>query len=163
MKLYDRNGDGTLDAKELSASPPLLELLKNLKARSPDHPDSLTADDISGRLDEWIKSPTILMPGMVMVSLDDKRLDGATVTLEPEPFLGSSYHSHQGETNAAGMANLDPELKDYPLGIYVGLYRVRISKIVDGKEIIPCATTPKANLAVKSSTTSASVESSYSN
>ena len=47
MKLYDNNGDGTLDAKELRASPPLAELLKNLKARSPGHPDCLTAEDIS--------------------------------------------------------------------------------------------------------------------
>ena len=31
---------------------------------------------------------------------------------------------------------MDPELKDYP-GIYVGLYRVRISKKVNGKETLP--------------------------
>ena len=35
MKLYDTNGDGTLDAKELQASPPLLELLKNLEGDLP--------------------------------------------------------------------------------------------------------------------------------
>ena len=52
MKLYDTNGDGKLDAKELAASPPLVELLKNLKARSPDHPDFLTEADIAGRLRE---------------------------------------------------------------------------------------------------------------
>jgi hypothetical protein len=64
-------------------------------------------------------------------------LEGATVTYEPEPFLGSSYHSHQGQTNVAGIAELDPELKEYPGDIYVGLYRVRISKKVNGKETIP--------------------------
>ena len=30
------------------------------------------------------------------------------------------------------MARLDPELKDFPGDIYVGLYRVRISKKVNG-------------------------------
>ena len=137
MKLYDRNGDGTLDAKELTASPPLEELLKNLKSRSAGHPDGLTAEDISSRLDEWLKAPTILLPGTVVVTLDGKPLEGATVIFEPEPFLGSSYHSHQGKTNAAGMAILDAELKDFPNEIYVGLYRVRISKIVGGKESLP--------------------------
>ena len=97
MKLYDKNGDGTLDAKELRASPPLVELLKNLKARSPGHPDSLTAADISGRMEEWVKAPAILLPGLAMVYLDGKMLEGATVTYEPEPFLGSSYHAHRGK------------------------------------------------------------------
>ena len=31
---------------------------------------------------------------------------------------------------------MNPDLDDYP-GIYVGLYRVRISKKVDGKETLP--------------------------
>jgi hypothetical protein len=136
MKLYDANGDGTLDVKELKASPPLGNLLENLKTRFPDHPDSLTAADISGRLEEWVKSPATLFTGMAIVYLDGKSLEGATVAFEPEAFLGSSYHSHQGQTNAAGTAILDAELKDYP-GIYVGLYRVRISKKVDGTETLP--------------------------
>jgi hypothetical protein len=136
MKLYDKNSDGTLDAKELAACPPLIELLKNLKARFPEHPESLTAADISGRMEEWVKDPTTLQPGEVMVYLDGKMLEGATVKYEPEPFLGSSYHPHQGQTDTAGMATLDPELKGYP-GIYVGLYRVRISKMVNGKETLP--------------------------
>ncbi len=137
LKLYDKNGDGTLDAKELKASPPLMELLQNLKAKSPGHPDSLTAADIAGRLGEWIKTPAILLPATPTIYLDGKPLEGATVTYEPEPFLGSSYHSHQGQTNVAGAAVLDAELKDFPNGIYVGLYRIRISKKVNGKETIP--------------------------
>ncbi len=137
MKLYDKNRDGTLDAKELGASPPLKELLANLKKRTPSHPDSLNAEDISGRLEEWVKDPSTLFPVAVTVYLDDKLLDGATVTYEPEPFLGSSYHSHQGQTDKNGTAVLDPELQGYP-GIYVGLYRVRISKKdPSGKETLP--------------------------
>ena len=137
VKLYDKNGDGALDLKELAASPPLLELLKNLKARSHDHPDSLTAADISGRLAEWLAAPAILLPGSATVYLDGKMLEGATVTYEPEPFLGPSYHCHQGQTDVTGAVLLDAELKDYPGTIYVGLYRVRISKMMGGKETIP--------------------------
>ena len=32
---------------------------------------------------------------------------------------------------------LDAELKDYPGNIYVGLYKVRISKKVNGRETLP--------------------------
>ncbi len=137
LKLYDTNGDDTLDAKELKASPPLRELLENLKVRPGGHPDSLTAVDVAGRLDEWLKAPATLMPGTATVYLDGKPLEGATVTFEPEPFLGPSYHSHQGQTDAYGTFVLDPELKDFPGHIYVGLYRVRISKKVNGKETLP--------------------------
>jgi hypothetical protein len=136
MKLYDKNDDGVLDAKELHASPPLLELLKNVQGRSPGHPESLTEADISGRLKEWVEATATLFPGTAMVFLDGKMLEGATVTFEPEPFLGSSYHAHQGQTNATGSAELDRELANYP-GIYVGLYRVRISKKINGKETLP--------------------------
>ena len=68
--------------------------------------------------------------------LDGKPLAGATVTYEPEPFLGSSYQAHQGLTDVSGTAILDPEFKDYP-GLYVGLYTVRISKQEYGKETLP--------------------------
>lgn len=47
MALYDKNGDGKLDRKELDASPLLRDLLDNLKAANSGHPDSLTKDDIS--------------------------------------------------------------------------------------------------------------------
>ena len=156
MKLYDKNADGMLDANELRASPPLWDLLQNLKAQSPDHPDTLTAADIAGRLEEWVKSPATILPAMAVVYLDGKPLPKATVTFEPEPFLGPSYHSHQGTTTVgAGIAQLDPELKAAGNGVYVGLYRVRISKKVDGKETLPRATTRKRNSAWNSPPASA--------
>ena len=108
MKLYDKNGDGVLDANELKSSPPLFDLLQNLKARASDHPDTLTAADIASRLEGWNKNPTILIPAVGMVAVNGKPLEGATVTFEPEPFLGPSYHSHQGRTNGAGLFQLDP-------------------------------------------------------
>jgi hypothetical protein len=152
LKLYDKNGDGTLDAKELKASPPLWDLLQNLKSQSSGHPDTLNAEDISGRLEEWVKNPTTLLPAMAIVYLDGKPLPGATVTLEPEPFLGPSYRSHQGQTNGAGITQMDPDLKEFGSGIYVGLYKVRISKLVDGKETLPARYNKETELGVELAT-----------
>jgi hypothetical protein len=137
MRLYDKNQDGTLDAKELTASPPLAELLKNVKAREPNHADSLTAADIQRRLEEWNKSPVTLVSGVSIVQLDGKPLPDATVTFEPEPFLGSSYRVHHGKSDVTGACQLDADVPEFPQNIYVGLYRVRISKLVNGKESIP--------------------------
>ena len=134
------------DVKELQASPPLMDLLQNLKAQPSGHPDTLTEADIAGRLEEWVKSSTTLLPAIPTVWLDGRPLAGATVTFEPEPFLGPSYRSHKGETNGAGIARLDPDLQDFP-GVHVGLYRIRISKTADGKEIVPGASTRKRNSA----------------
>ncbi len=146
MKLYDANGDGTLDKKELSASPPLLELLENLKTRPGGHPDSLTAADIATRFEEWVKAPANLFTISPTVYLDGAPLAGATVTYDPEPFLGSSYHPHQGKTDVHGGAGLEPEVKGFP-GIYVGLYRVRISKKdPSGNETLPARYNTKTEL-----------------
>jgi hypothetical protein len=114
-----------------------VELLLNLKARKPGQADVLTAGDIKQCIEEWVNAPVTLVPAMPVVYLDGKTLEGASVIFDPEPFLGPSYHRHQATANAAGMADLDPELPAYPHCLYVGLYRVRISKIVDGKESIP--------------------------
>jgi hypothetical protein len=136
MDLYDKNGDGTLDAQELKASPPLVELLKNLQKWEPGHPESLTRDDLAARFKAWNEDTSTLFNVTPTVNLDGKPIEGATVTYDPEPFLGPSFHAHEGTTNAAGLALLKPELSGFP-GIYVGLYRVSISKMVNGKEMIP--------------------------
>ena len=137
METYDKNHDGKLDAKELEASPPLQELLLNLKHREPSHPDFLTGDDIKRRMQEWIDAPATLFSSSVIVRLDGQPLEGAKVTYTPEKFLGPSYHEHSATTNVGGGGSLDAELPDFPNEIYVGLYRVTISKIVNGKESLP--------------------------
>ena len=145
MRLYDKDGDGKINAKELEASPPLRELLLNIKAKSAPRgepvsltaADALTAADIQARLEEWNKSPSTLVSARFTVELDGKPLEGATVTFEPEPFLGASFKTHTGKTDAAGNVELDPDLPQYPRLMYVGLYKVSVSKMVNGKELIP--------------------------
>jgi hypothetical protein len=78
----------------------------------------------------------------VKVTLNGRPLVEATVTLEPEPFLGDEIKAATGLTNAFGTTSPsipkeerpDPTL---PGGAHFGIYKVKISKIVDGKETIP--------------------------
>ena len=86
MRLYDQNGDGKLDAKELEASPPLGELLLNLKHQEPARGDCLTAADIQKRLEEWNKNTAIMVPAQFMVFLDGKLLLARQSRSSPSPF-----------------------------------------------------------------------------
>jgi hypothetical protein len=133
---YDTSGDGKLDAEELEQSPPLAAMLATVKQHDPSHGDYLTADDIAGRIKSWLRADAIVAGGSVVVLLDGKPLAGATVTLEPEPWLGPSYRTSSGTTGVSGYATMSRTLEAYP-GIYYGLYRVRISKKVDGRETVP--------------------------
>ncbi len=79
-------------------------MLATVKKLDPSHGDWLTADNIAGRITSWLKSDTIVTGGDVVVLLDNKPLADASVTLEPEPWLGPAYHASTGKTNAAGYA-----------------------------------------------------------
>jgi hypothetical protein len=76
------------------------------------------------------------------VTLDGEPLAGATVTFEPESFLGSDIKSAVAVTTPFGdvAPTIPPEERPDPKlpgGAQFGLYKVRISKIVNGKETIP--------------------------
>ena len=130
---YDDNGDGRLDDEELEKCPALEEALERVDA---DNDGMLTAGEIAARVDGWLSSGSTVLSGTVLVKLDEKPLEGATVTFEPEEFLGSAFKPCSGVTSPLGEASLKGPLAAYP-GIYVGFYRVKISKNVGGQETIP--------------------------
>ncbi len=142
---YDTNADGKLDAQELQASPALAALLGTVKNQDAGHPDSLTAEDIAARVAAWRQSGSVLIGGRSKITLDGKPLAGAVVTWEPEPYLGSSYRPLSGTSNDHGYAYIAPAQEGYA-GIYPGLYTVRISKKVEGKETIPACYNEKSLL-----------------
>jgi hypothetical protein len=64
------------------------------------------------------------------------------VTFEPEAFLGDQIKKAVGVTTMYGdaMPTISPEDRPDPKmpgGVHLGLYKVRISKIVNGKEAVP--------------------------
>jgi hypothetical protein len=145
LKRYDANSDGKLDAKELEKSPALAALLVTVKKQDSGHADSLTAEDIAARVESWMRGGIVLLGGGSWVTLDGKPLEGALVTWEPEPYLGSNYHPLSGTTRSSGYAAISPALEGFP-GIYPGLYTVRISRKVEGRETIPARYNEKSIL-----------------
>ena len=145
---YDSNGDGKLDAKELEKSPALAALLRTVKSHEAGHADVLTAEDIAARVEAWKKNGGVLFSSRMRVTLDGKPLEGAVVSLEPEPYLGPAYQPSSGTTNKSGYAYLSVTVEGYQ-GLYPGLYTVRVSKKVEGKETLPACYNEQSTLGLE--------------
>jgi hypothetical protein len=133
MALYDSNHDGFLDAKELDSCPGLKSVLavfdKNQDGK-------LSLAEIEEGLTAMQEGQISLVSVPCKITINGQPLEGANVALEPESFLGTDLKPAQGPSNVKGHVALQIEGAKHP-GCYVGLYRVRISKIEDGRETIP--------------------------
>jgi hypothetical protein len=139
IALYDSDGNGRIAGPELDASPPLQAALARLDT---DGDGGISAAEIAERVKAWKAMRTGLASVRCHVTLDGRPLAGAQLVLEPEPFLGDNIKAAAGETNPFGdvaptVAPEDLPDPSLPGGVHFGLYRVRISKPVDGREILP--------------------------
>lgn len=139
MELYDANGDGAVAGDELDAAPALKAALGTLDA---DGDGQVSAADVTRRVESWQATRGGVTSVLVYVTLDGAPLPGATVTFEPEPYLGSEIQAAVGVTNIDGVAApMIPKEKrptpNMPPGMQLGLYKVRISKQNGGAETIP--------------------------
>jgi hypothetical protein len=129
---YDANKDGVLDAKEMEACPGLLGALKRIDK---DNDNRLTADEIADRL-TFFQQQGMLGDASVSATLDGRPLAGATITLVPEKFMGSSIKSASAITDELGSGFFKMEGTEY-IQVAFGYYRVQVSKKVQGRETIP--------------------------
>ena len=130
---YDKNGDGVISGNELDKCPALKSALKFYDH---DGDGKVTAEAITARIQKWQASKQALVSVTLAIELDGQKLEGANVTLDPEPFLGPNLSPATGVTDGQGMA--DPRVEQTTLrGVSPGLYKLRISKKVDGRETIP--------------------------
>lgn len=148
LSQYDTNGDGKISGDELKACPALKVALKRIDTNGD---GALSADEIAARIQSWIDSRTIVTNGTVIVTLDTKPLEGATVTFEPEPFLGPAFKVCSGKTDQGGSAYVTSDDAKFP-GIYLGFYRVRISKKAGGQETIPARFNTQSELGYEAAT-----------
>src|SRR3954468_7907724 len=139
MEMYDTNGDGVVSGVELEHAPGLKAALGNLDT---DGDKGVSAEEGTARVNAWKAMKTGTASARCHVTLDGEPLPSATVTFEPEQFLGDEIKTAIGTTNPFGDVvpsipieqRPDPKM---PSGAHFGLYKVRISKIVNGKETIP--------------------------
>ena len=136
---YDANRDGLIDRQELEKAPALKASIGNLDTNKD---RKVSGQEIAARVQSWKDSKIGLMSLACTVTLDGKSLSGATVTFQPEECLGPEVPSASGRTDNDGLAAISRPLTPpdpYPAlpGICCGLYRVTVSKTLDGKETIP--------------------------
>ena len=133
MDQYDTNHDGKLDANELKQCPALALSVDSLDTN---HDGVLTVDEIAAHLKQRKESPAVVASVNTRVVLDGQPLAGATVTYEPEKFMGPAYQASSSVTDSDGFVDIKGQDPKYP-GLYLGFYRVRISKMQGGKESLP--------------------------
>jgi hypothetical protein len=95
-----------------------------------------------------MNAPKTLFSIRLTVSLNSVPLEGATVLLEPEKFLQPEIEAAEGLTDASGAAAL-VRVKSRETGVFPGVYNVRVSKVVDGKETIPSKYNEKTELGLE--------------
>jgi hypothetical protein len=120
---YDTNKDGSLDSEELQKCPALKAGMNRVDKNGDGR---LTADELADRL-KFLKDQGFTTSVMVDVRLDGRPLEGATVTLVPERFMGTGYQRASGVTDREGTTSLRREGSDDD-GIPSGYYRVEVSK-----------------------------------
>lgn len=131
---YDSDGDGAISEEEAEAAPGLAKAFPKIDK---DSDGEITAEEIEARIVYYQTATSYVVPGSCKVTYKRKPLAGANVTFEPEEFLGPSFKPCVGVTDPTGAVFVTDPNGDLP-GIYVGFYRVRISKEKEnGDEMIP--------------------------
>lgn len=132
IKLYDTNKDRKISGDELDKCPALKSAMNRLDTAQT---GAITAEQITDRIKRWQETKLGRTGVTAMVLRGGVPLEGATVRLVPEAFLGQNMKVAQGVTNMHGAASLSIETKgaDDPPGVPPGFYRVEITK--DGVNI----------------------------
>jgi hypothetical protein len=138
METYDKDGDGLITDKELDGAVSLKAAIKNLDS---DDDNKISSEEIKNRIVAWQNQKIGLMQFQCIVTMDGSPLSGVKITFEPEEFLGDVIRGAEATTNIVGTATPvippDQQGEDQPTGMDPGLYKVRFSLLVDGKETIP--------------------------
>lgn len=132
---YDADGNGSISQEEAEAAPGLLAAFPKIDS---DGDGEATAEEIANRIVYYQTSTSWVINGTCKVTYRRRPLEGATVVFEPESFLGPSFYPCTGETDERGEAFITRDAPDSVPGIYLGFYRVRITKEKkNGKELLP--------------------------
>jgi hypothetical protein len=139
MEMYDTNHDGKIAGDELEKVPSLKSAMKRVDTNND---SALDAEEIAARIEHWKDMKVGLVSFGFTTTLDGAPIEDAVVTFEPETFLGEEVKLCKCTTGFTGGCgpSVPKELRPTPQtppGAHMGFYKVKISKIVNGKETIP--------------------------
>lgn len=143
VTLYDADNDGQLKGDEIWDTP---VLRMGYMQFDTNRDGAITANEIAARVKKWRSGSARVIQASPTIFLGTEPLPGATVTLDPAPYLGPNYPSATAVTDSKGRARFTGQDRRYP-GVYVGMYAVRVSKIENGRETIPAKYNTQSQLA----------------
>ncbi|MCC7083997.1 MAG: hypothetical protein IT427_03195 [Pirellulales bacterium] len=143
---YDTNKNGQLDESELRRSAALKSAIERIDQNGD---RQLSAAEIDHRIEQWAKSGVALTTVDAMVRLDGRPLSGGEIKLVPEAFLGDAIEHARGIVDERGMARIVISNEPDTAGVRVGLYRIEISKVENGKEFVPSRYNKQSELGVE--------------
>jgi hypothetical protein len=127
---YDKSGDGELAEDELAACPALRSALAELDKNGDRR---VSKQELTDRLQMWVGSGIGVSFLTVQVTKGGRLLEGATVKLTPEEFLGGAVQPASGVTETSGAARMAIDASNLPddlqqlRGVQQGYYRVEIT------------------------------------
>lgn len=130
IELYDANADGAISGEELQRCP---GMLSKLAAYDANQDGAVDQAEIALRLAELLKHRTGATELDCTVTYRGRPLGGATVLLEPEPYLGDEVKPAEGVTAPSGVARLSiapefiPEHLRRLKAVHYGTFKVRIT------------------------------------
>jgi len=129
IELYDVNSDGTLSQEELAKCP---GILSKLAAYDRNGNGSVEQEEIAKQLSRLLnRTGGTQLNALVLYK--GKPLAGATVRLEPEPYLGEEIQAAEGLTDGSGLAELAIPFEYVPehlrrlKTVHYGTFKVRIT------------------------------------
>jgi hypothetical protein len=121
MTLYDKNTDGKIDSSEMSPG-----LKAGLSSIDTDSDKAISESEIAAKLQKFIDSKLGLIGVQGTISYSGRKIPGATVTFEPEPFLADVISPAKGTVTEDGFYMMQTEGQDSD-AVQPGIYTVRIS------------------------------------
>jgi hypothetical protein len=123
LDTFDKNKNGRIEGTELDACP---ALKFELPAIDKNGDKSLSAGEIRQRVEQYASLGPVAVT--CSVTLDGQPLSGATVTFEPETFMGPSLKTATTTTGPEGVSGtLQIDGKSVTT-LPPGLYRLRVTK-----------------------------------
>lgn len=126
ISAYDTDGDGSLSAAEIEASPGLEAAAPRIDS---DGDKTLSRSELEARFTTYRTAAAMIMPVKYQATLDGRPLAGATVSLAPESFMGAAYTASSGTTAGTGdvVISADTVRQRGYAGVHPGIYRVTVT------------------------------------